>query len=62
MSLDEIAEQSHFSTYHFHRIFHALVGESVNDYVFRKRMELAANRIACKSEWSITEIAHMGGF
>ena len=33
--LDDIAKSSYFSPYHFHRIFHALVGETVNDYVTR---------------------------
>ncbi len=62
ISLDDVASASFFSPYHFHRIFHSIVGETVNDFIIRKRMELAASRIVCKSELSITEISTMGGF
>ena len=60
--LDDIARASHFSPYHFHRLFHALVGETVNDYVSRKRMEKAAYRLMAKPELSISEVAEIGGF
>jgi len=62
LSLDDVAQASFFSPYHFHRIFHGIVGETVNDFIIRKRMELAANRIVCKNHLSITEIAEMGGY
>lgn len=60
--LDDVAKASHFSPYHFHRIFHALVGETVNDYAFRKRMEKAACRLIYKPELSVTAVAGAGGF
>ena len=60
--LEELAEVSHFSAYHFHRIFHALVGETVNDYVTRKRMEKAAHRLIGMQELSITDVGELGGF
>ena len=60
--LDDVASASHFSPYHFHRLFHALVGETVNDYVTRKRMERAASRLVYKPTLSVTEVAEMGGF
>lgn len=62
IDLKEIAEASNFSIYHFHRIFLALVGETVNDYVGRKRLERAANLLIFKRELSITEIAVITGF
>jgi len=62
IQLDDIARASHFSSYHFHRMFHAMVGETVNDYVSRKRMEKAISRLVCKPELSITEVAEAGGF
>lgn len=62
INLKEIAEASSFSIYHFHRIFLALVGETVNDYVGRKRLERAANLLIFKKELSITEIAVATGF
>ncbi len=60
--LDNVAGASCFSPYHFHRIFHALVGETVNDYVSRKRMEKAASRLVYKPEMSVTDVAEVGGF
>jgi len=60
--LENIAEASHFSPYHFHRIFHGFLGETVNDYVSRKKMEKTANTLMCRLKLSITEVAEMGGF
>ena len=62
ISLDDIAKASHFSPYHFHRIFHALVGETVNDFVSRKKMEKAVCTLIAKPELTVTEIAELGGF
>ena len=38
------------------------MGETVNDYVSRKRMELAASRLVYKPELSVTEVAEAGGY
>lgn len=62
LNLDEIAAASFFSPFHFHRIFSGIVGETVNDYVLRKRMEKAVRALICSPELSITEIADSGGF
>jgi len=62
IQLDDVANVSYFSRYHFHRIFHALVGETVNDYVIRKRMEKAACRLLARPHLNITDVALMGGF
>lgn len=62
IQLDDIAKASHFSVYHFHRIFHALVGETVNEYVSRKRMEKAVCRLIKRPASSITEVAEAGGY
>lgn len=60
--LEDLAKASHFSAYHFHRIFHAMMGETVNDYVQRKRMEKAVYRLLGRPALSITEVAELGGF
>ena len=62
IQLDDVARASHFSAFHFHRIFHALMGETVNDFISRKRMEKAARMLVHKPCLSITEIAVAGGF
>jgi len=62
IKLDDVAAASHFSPFHFHRIFHALTAETVNEYVTRKRMEKAVIRLVYKLDLSITAVAEMGGF
>lgn len=56
MKLDEIAEQSHFSEFHFHRLFHKAVGTNVMEYVRKRRLNEAANELTETSE-KITDIA-----
>jgi AraC family transcriptional regulator len=52
VSLAEVAEVSHFSASHFHRIFTGVVGETVNDYIARRRLEKAINLLIFKTELS----------
>ena len=60
-SLEELAAIAHFSPYHFHRIFVAVVGESVNFYTNRARLEKAARLLKFTAQ-SISEIAYNCGF
>ena len=60
-SLDELAQIAHFSSFHFHKIFVAVVGESVNFYTNRVRLEKAA-RMLKFSPSPIAEIAYDCGF
>ena len=62
ISLAEVANVSHFSAYHFHRIFTGIVGETVNDYITRRRLECAVNLLIFKPELSITKVALDRGF
>ena len=62
IQLDDVARASHFSSYHFHRIFHALMGETVNDFISRKRMEKAIRMLVYKPDMSVTAVAAAGGF
>ncbi|MEH6451502.1 MAG: GyrI-like domain-containing protein [Psychromonas sp.] len=62
ISLTEVAKVSCFSPYHFHRIFTAIVGETVNDYIVRRRLERAINSLIFKTELSITQVAFDNGF
>lgn len=56
-----LAELSHFSPYHFHRITRALLGEPIGAYILRARLETAAKLIRY-SDKSIEEIAYSVGF
>jgi len=42
LDLEAVARVAHFSPYHFHRIFRAAIGETVNDTVRRLRLRRAA--------------------
>ncbi|MEI8631535.1 AraC family transcriptional regulator [Vibrio sp. PP-XX7] len=62
ISLSEVANVSHFSAYHFRRIFTGIVGETVNDYIVRRRLERAVNLLIFKTELSVTQVALDNGF
>lgn len=60
--LASVAELANFSKYHFHRIFKGVVGEPLNKYIQRIRIEKAAHRLKYHAKKSITEIAIDCGF
>jgi len=60
-SLEELASVAFFSPFHFHRIFVALTGETVNNFTNRIRNEKAA-RLLKFSKKSISEISIDCGF
>jgi AraC family transcriptional regulator len=62
LSLKELAGVAHFSPFHFHRIFSAMVGEPLNGFIQRIRLEKAAMRLAADPKKSVTEAAFEGGF
>ncbi len=62
LSLDTLAGVANFSPFHFHRIFRALVGETLNSFVQRLRVERAATQLTSNPRKSITEIALDCGF
>ncbi|WP_367990125.1 GyrI-like domain-containing protein [Vibrio sp. NTOU-M3] len=43
LNLESVAQLACLSPYHFHRIFKAVIGETLNDYLKRLRLESAAN-------------------
>jgi AraC family transcriptional regulator len=62
LSLEEIAKSASFSMYHFHRIFKAVVGETVAGFTRRLRLELAANYLSYQPLEDITMITMDCGF
>ena len=62
LSLESIASAAAFSTYHFHRIFSAMLGESLWNYTARLRLEKAAQLLTSTNKISITQIALDTGF
>lgn len=45
LSLAEIAKAACYSSYHFHRIFHAFTGETIGRYIKRRRLTEAAKAL-----------------
>lgn len=61
VKLQELAKVACFSEYHFHRIFGAIAGETVNNFTNRLRLEKAM-RLLRYSDQNLTEIALDCGF
>jgi AraC family transcriptional regulator len=61
LSLKKVAQHAYFSPFHFHRIFKLATGETLNQYINRRRIEKAAADLLHK-EPTVSEIAHKYGF
>jgi AraC family transcriptional regulator len=67
LKLEVVAKAAGFSPFHFHRIFRLLVGESLNEFVKRVRLEralalLSRKTWATRRQPSLTDIAFECGF
>lgn len=63
LSLDKLAEIACFSTFHFHRVFSALLDETPNNYITRRRIEKIAGRLLfLRKDESLTNLALDSGF
>lgn len=62
LPLDELARLAHFSPFHFHRIFRALVGEPLHAFVRRLRLEKAVFQKFHGPKATWTAIALQSGF
>lgn len=62
LNLTRLARVACFSKYHFHRIFRTFLGETVNEYVGRVRLEKAVRMLTLDGEKSILEIVLDCGF
>ncbi|WP_299521635.1 GyrI-like domain-containing protein [Winogradskyella sp.] len=61
IDIARLAELSHFSPFHFHRITRAMLGEPIGTYITRVRIEMAA-RLLRYSDNSVEQIAYSVGF
>jgi len=62
LDLAALAGVAHFSDFHFHRLFRALTGEALGDYLRRRRLETAAVRLRSQPAVPVLEIALGVGF
>ena len=60
LDVETLAKVCGFSKYHFHRIFHALIGETVSNYIRRVRLSKSSSKL--KNRQSITEVAMQSGY
>lgn len=61
-SVEQIAEQFHFSKYYFNRIFREETGESVYAFVKRRKLDQSAIDIKLEKDRTITEIGSSYGY
>lgn len=56
LSLEKIAEVGMYSSFHFHRIFKLITGETLQNYIIRKKIEKSAFYLSVKKDIEIKEI------
>jgi AraC family transcriptional regulator len=62
LELDTLAGVANFSAFHFHRLFRAWMGETLGDYMRRRRLEVAAQRLAAQPRLPVLQVAMAVGF
>lgn len=62
LELDTLARVANFSSFHFHRLFTAWMGETLGDYVRRRRLEVAALRLVSQPRVPVLQVALSVGF
>lgn len=62
LDLKTLAEVAHFSPFHFHRLFAASMGETLGDYLRRRRLEVGALRLLSQPSSTVLEVALTVGF
>ncbi|MBN1118521.1 MAG: AraC family transcriptional regulator [Bacteroidales bacterium] len=62
LRLESVSEIACFSPFHFHRIFSAITGETLNNFINRKRIESIAACLIQDKDLVISELAYQYGF
>lgn len=62
LSLEKIAEVGYYSPFHFHRIFKAIIGETLQEFITRKRLEKSALKLSKNKNEPLDEIYLEVGF
>jgi AraC family transcriptional regulator len=62
LELETLASVANFSPFHFHRLFSSWMGETLGDYVRRRRLELGAQRLIGQPAVPVLEVALSVGF
>ena len=62
LPLHKLAKIACFSPFHFHRIFTTIAGETLNNYISRKRLERIASKLLQGNEEPLSSLAYSYGF
>jgi AraC family transcriptional regulator len=62
LDLETLASVANFSAFHFHRLFRAWTGETLGDYLRRRRVETGALRLLTQPRSTVLEVALAVGF
>ncbi len=62
LSLKKVAESANYSSFHFHRIFKEIIGETLKQYIKRRRVEKAAAVLIRNQNISISQLSNKFGF
>ncbi len=62
LTLDEVSKAACFSPFHFHRIFKSLLGETLNQFIKRQRLERSLYLMSHAPGRPLTEVALDCGF
>jgi AraC family transcriptional regulator len=62
LSLEKLAEIATYSSFHFHRIFRGIIGETLQEYINRNRMEKSAMLLSHHKNKSLEEVFSEVGF
>jgi AraC family transcriptional regulator len=62
LSLEEVSKAADFSPFHFHRVFKAILGETLNQFVKRQRLERALFLMSHARQRPLTDVALDCGF
>lgn len=62
IDLAALADVAHFSPFHFHRLFSAWMGETLGDYLRRRRLEVGALQLLHRPRKPVLDIALEVGF
>src|SRR5262245_29288622 len=62
LTLIALARVAAFSPFHFHRVFHAITGETLFEFIQRQRIEKAAGALLSGRDRSVLEVALDHGF
>ena len=62
LELEALARVANFSSFHFHRLFTAWMGETIGEYLRRRRIEVGALRLAAQPRVPVLQVALSVGF